>query len=48
MVEQGFRALKMNMGDKPAKVEDGYITISDEPGLGLELDDEIIRKHEMK
>jgi L-alanine-DL-glutamate epimerase-like enolase superfamily enzyme len=33
---------------EPTKVEDGYITISDEPGLGLELDDEIIRKHEMK
>jgi L-alanine-DL-glutamate epimerase-like enolase superfamily enzyme len=32
----------------PPKIEDGCLSISDKPGLGLELNPEIIKKYEMR
>ena len=33
---------------EPPTVEDGYMTVPDKPGLGLELDEEVIRKYKVK
>lgn len=37
---------KSLMVKKPLKLVDGYLTIPDEPGIGVEINDEFFAKHE--
>lgn len=44
-MDQGENPWRNGLAVKPLKVEDGFITVPNKPGLGIEIDEDVVREY---